>query len=531
VIDSSKLSRLSAVAIALAFVARLPAIVAPFGPDQGVYVTIGWGLSRGLTLYRDMFELKPPGIYVTYWAGMHVFGSGAAAEFWLDFVAAAVTVLAIIAIVRRLASPGLAMLAGAVVSVGTLPAARYAYGGFLERSVTETFSIPILACAIWAATVSSDRDRPLWPLLSGLLIGLAAIYKQSAVIYWPALIVWIGWTAGVARARRFALWSLPAIFAAPVIAFVWIWWTGALDWAWNALVRYIAAYLSIGHQGLLTRLHYFAQEVWRRQRADEVWGIGSVASVFALIPALRARTSASGRLASLGVVWLAAALLAVFINGPRLFTTYFVPPQIPLCLLAAWLLHEVIAIQPRWKLLAGTAVLALTAFLFVQSGSIARAAQSISWDWQYISGRVDRMTYLDRFPPKKADGSRGFSAADNQRLADYVSAHTDPAERIFVFGMVGGTYYSSQRLPANRFLFAYPAVSNMGNYPEFRAETLAADLSRAQPRYIILQRSNGDAFSGWRASEAFKAPPIVALLDRYRAETEIGDFVLYRRLD
>jgi 4-amino-4-deoxy-L-arabinose transferase-like glycosyltransferase len=405
--------------------------------------------------------------------------------------------------------------------------------------VTETFSIPILACAIWAATVSTDRDRPLWPILSGLLIGLGVIYKQSAAIYWPALIVWVGWTAGLARARRFALWSLPGLFVAPVMALAWLWWTGALDWAWNSMARYIPAYLRIGHESPLTTLHHFAQEVWRRQagerldhRSDEVWALGSLGALIALVPAFRARTSASGRLASLGLIWLAAALLAVFINGPRFFSTYFMPPQIPLCLLAAWLFHEAIGIRPRWKLITGGALLALAAVFVVRSGSIGRAAQSISWDWQYISGRVDRLTYLDRFPPPRpSQAPRAFSSADNQRLADYVSAHTDPSERIFVFGMVAGTYYSSQRLPANRFLFAYPAVSNMGNYPEFRAETLSADLSRAQPRYIILQRSNGDSFSGWRASEAFKAPPIVALLDHYRAETEIGDFVLYRRLD
>jgi len=538
-VTGSKLSRLSAVAIVLAFVARLPAIVAPFGPDQGVYVTIGWGLSRGLTLYRDMFELKPPGIYVTYWAAMKLFGSGAAAEFWLDFVAAAVTVLAVVGIIRRIASPGFAMFAGAIVAIGTLPAARYAYGGFLERSVTETFTIPLVASAVWAATVWLDRDRPVWPVLAGLLLGLAAIYKQSAAIYWPAVILWIAWTAGAARARRFALWSFSGLVVAPVTALIWIWSTGAFDAAWNAIVRYTVAYIRLGDQSLFSTLHHFAQEVWRRQRGfldrsgtDEVWGLGSLAAVVALVPAIRARTSPSGRVASLGLIWLAAALTAIVVNGPRFFPTYFVPPQIPLCLLAAWLFHEVVAIKPRWKLAAGSALLALTALLVMRSGSIARASQSIGWDWQYISGRIDRLTYLDRYPPPRPlQAPRAFSAADNQRLADYVSAHTDPSERIFVFGMVAGTYYSSQRLPANRFLYAYPAVSNMGNYPEFRAETLAADLARAQPRYIILQRTNGDSFSGWRAVDAFNAPVFVPLLERYRIETEIGDFVLYRRLD
>jgi hypothetical protein len=66
--------------------------------------------------------------------------------------------------------------------------------------------------------------------------------------------------------------------------------------------------------------------------------------------------------------------------------------------------------------------------------------------------------------------------------------------------------------------------------PEFTVDTLAAELARSSPRYIILQRSNGDSFSGWRASEAFEAPALQALIAAgYARETEIGDFVLYRK--
>src|SRR5436190_15423837 len=170
--------RLSLAAIVAAILLRLPAIVAPLGPDQGVYVTIGWGLSRGLTLYRDLWEMKPPGIYVTYFLGMLVFGGGTSATFWLDFFAGAVTVLAVFGIGRQLLGTRFGALAGAVVALGTLPAARYAYGGFLERSVTETFIMPLAALAIWATVVWIDRPKTRWVFTAGLLIGIAFVYKQ-----------------------------------------------------------------------------------------------------------------------------------------------------------------------------------------------------------------------------------------------------------------------------------------------------------------------------------------------------------------
>jgi hypothetical protein len=373
-----------------------------------------------------------------------------------------------------------------------------------------------------------DYAQRRWALVAGFLVGLAAVYKPNAAIYWPALVAWVWVTTDFARARRFAGLSLCSLLVAPIVAFIWVGWIGALDDAWTALYGYNSAYLALGNQSLAETLYRFAQEVWRRQRSDEVWAIGSLGAAFALAAVARSRTTPSGRIASLGVIWLAAALVAVVANGPRLFTTYFQPPQIPLCLLAAWLLSRVASVRPQLRLTSGLALLVLTGVMFARSGSIARAYRSTSWDLQYIAGGISRETYLDRY---RSQTGRAFSAADNARLAEYVSSHTEPSDRIFVFGMSGGTYYSSQRLPASRFVFAYPAVSNMGNRAEYRVETLAANLARVMPRYIILQRSNGDSFSGWKAAEGFKAPPLVAVLQNYRAETEIGDFVLYRRID
>jgi len=325
------------------------------------------------------------------------------------------------------------------------------------------------------------------------------------------------------------LLSVAALLLAPITAFLWLWSAGALHDAYVTLVSYNVAYLRLGNEGPLSILNRFAHEVWRRQRDDELWAIGSLGAVCGFVAALFRRGTPSGRVASLGVIWFAAALVALAANGPRFFTTYFMPPQIPLCLLAAWLLNEAIGTQPRWRIATTAAVLGLTALMFVRSGSIARAASSISKDLQYARGQVDRQAYLQHYQSQQS--RKAFSAADNELLAEYVASHTEPADRIFVFGMSGGTYYSSRRLPANRFLFAYPAVSNMGNRPEYRVETLAADLGRVMPRYIILQRSNGDSFSGWKAAEAFTAPPLGALLERYSVDTEIGDFLLYRRKD
>jgi hypothetical protein len=202
---------------------------------------------------------------------------------------------------------------------------------------------------------------------------------------------------------------------------------------------------------------------------------------------------------------------------------------VPLALLSAWLLHQTLGSGRRWKVAAGLLVLAFTGVMVAHSRSLNRLASSTVWDARHLLGRIDRPLYLEHF---RSRATQAFSAADNEAVADYVRSHTDPVDRIFVFGMAGGVYFSSGRLPASRFLFVYPAVSNMViARPEFGVEHLAAELTRTAPRYIILQRHNADTFSGWRAADSFAAPPMTDLLRHYQPETEVGDFLLYRRRD
>jgi hypothetical protein len=513
--------------VAGAFIVRLAGIVEPMGPDQGLYATIAWCMPRGFALYRDLFEQKPPALFLTYRLGFLLFGSRPAAIFWVDYVAAALTVLVMFDIGRRLLGVRFGALTAVLVALATLPAARYAYGGFVERSVTEPFVAMLAAVAAAAATRSLAGRTDRWAFAAGLCVGTAATYKQTALIYWAALALWTWVVADFPRARRFALYAAGGVVLTPLVMFIWLWSQGVLRDAWVTLVEFNVAYLALNGQGFGFTLNRFAHEVWRRVSGDEVWALGSVSAV-AAVSADRWRSTPEGRIASLGVLWLGAALTATVANGPRLFTTYFTTSLVPLALLMAWLFHQTLGAAVRRKRALGVALLALGAVMIVKSGSMNRLVRSIGWDMRYLFGRIGRQEYLQQF---RSRAPHAFSAADNERLADYIRAHSDSRDRIFVFGMSGGTYFSSGRLPASPFLFAYPAVSNLIDRPGFTVQSLAAELERTAPRYIVLQRHNADSFSGWHAVDSFAAPPMVALLRHYREETEIGDFVVYRRND
>ena len=517
----------SLLCIIAAFLLRIPAIVAPFGPDQGLYATIAWAMEHGLRLYTDLFEQKPPGLYLTYRMGFAIFGSKASSVFWLDYVAAALTTLALFDLCRRLVDARFGSLVAAVFALGTLPAARHSWGGLFERSITETFICPLVTAAAWATTIAIVRsgDR-FWAFAAGLFAGAAMAFKPMTVVYWPAFVAWTWFMTGFGSARRFAVFSAVGAAVVPTLVIAWMWTTGILTDAWIILAEYNRAYLAVGDKGTFYILDTLAHEVWRRMKTDELWALGSLGAAAAVAAWPWWRRTRIGAPAALGVLWLGAAVVAVALNGPRMFQTYFMPALIPLSLLCAWLIDRTIAPERRRRTVSAILVLVFTGLMLYRSRSIPQAIDVITADTRQLFGRSDRQEYLRRFQSRY---TQAFSAADNERLAEYLHAHTNPDERLFIFGMTASAYFLSERLPASRFLFVYPAVSNMIDRPEFRVETLAAELTRTAPRYIVLQRFNRDSFSGWRASDSFAAPPMVELLRSYTHETDIGGFSLYRR--
>src|SRR4029079_12804955 len=87
---------------AAAIVLRLPSLAEPIGIDQGIFATAGMGLTRGLRLYVDLWDQKPPGIHLTYALGVLLFGARPTTVVVLDLSATAITALRLWTLTRRL---------------------------------------------------------------------------------------------------------------------------------------------------------------------------------------------------------------------------------------------------------------------------------------------------------------------------------------------------------------------------------------------------------------------------------------------
>ncbi len=512
---------------------RCVSIAEPLGIDQSLWASAVRGMSRGQLLYQDVWEQRPPGIYWIYLAAFHLLGWAASTVAWLDIAAAAATTWLLYASARRLDGALAGALAASLYAALTMPAWLYGHGGFLERSVCETFIVVCTGVGALAAILLRDRQSLAAAAVLGLSAGAAVVFKPNAGLYFPALLLWVALyrrkEGTEDRARWLALGRPFAIAAAaaavvPAAALLWLWRIGTIGEAAIAVVDFNRFYVGEGFEPASYAL-LFSKAVFLRMKTEPLWLAGTASTLVAGLHLIRKRTLPP--LAGLAVIWGAASALAIIVNGARLFNSYFIQAMPPLALLSAWMFAG--AARPGAIRKAAAAVTAaLMLFVMADRGYVSRVYDVARADFDRLLGRTDETSYLDRFGGYA--NSRGYSARANRELAEYVKAHTTPDERIFLFGINGaGVYFAADRLTAHRFLRVNFFVETSFPDPRFRLEAVVADLAERQPRYLIFERLHSLSAMGVAADSLIEHPALSALLSGYTLETRIEDFTLFRR--
>ena len=276
------------------FVACTTVLLSPgliLGPDHdaSVFLTVGAGVVDGRTPYLDLWDHKPPLIYL-----IHAMGTVLPGPPWLGvWMMTASALLATAAMLVPLVGVPAALLA--LVASGGFSAAQ---GGGLTETFATFFALGAVGLTL--------RGRPL---LAGIAAGAAVLTSLLLVAIVPALLLLAprrAWPRGVLGA------------AIPVTAVAaWLVFAGALPAAWDAVVTYNRLYLGLDRS------------------ADLGQQLPSVA--FMLFPL--AMLSVAGamprtRLGFAALAWLTVGFALLAMNG-RLFPHHFTPLIVPLAILAA----------------------------------------------------------------------------------------------------------------------------------------------------------------------------------------------------
>ncbi|MEO8484452.1 MAG: glycosyltransferase family 39 protein, partial [Acidobacteriota bacterium] len=464
------------VVVAVTLAIRTLAVAEPLGIDQSLWASAVRGMARGQLLYRDVWEQRPPGIYLTYLAGFSIAGWSASAVVWLDVVASAMTSAMLFAIGAALGDRRTGAVAAALFALLTMPAWLYSYGGFLERAICETFIVVCVGGAVLCAVRLRQRASHGAAWGFGLLAGAAFLFKPNAALYFPGLLTWALAGKGAASTGRRSRTAIVAEIAVtgsilPILTVIWLWQIGVLADAKTAVVDFNRWYVSVGFEA-----GPYLAGLWSaiklRATTDALWFAGGVASFAASIMLIRDRRLPS--VPTVALIWGAGAFLVIVVNGKALFPSYFSQGFAPLALLVAWWLSSAESRSVTWRAARAVTAMLMVALLW-RRGFVPRIVTSARADAAVLSGRIDRTSYLDRFGGY-ANG-RGYSARANAELADYIGAHTAVDDTIYLFGINGaGIYFQSDRLTAHRFLrvnFFFP--SDFPD-PRFRLGAVVRDL-------------------------------------------------------
>ena len=429
--------------------------------DSALFLSMGKLLGRGLLLYRDLWDTKPPGIFLYQRA---VF-SMLPVEVWslrltdyLLYVGAGVLFYRLCAVEAHWPLA----FAATAIWLFCVHHPRFNIAGFY----TEEYSSMAAVAAVAAATRYWRRGGFVWVAWSGVATATAVLFKHPGVACAVPVALLI---SGRRPVRALPLYALCA--ALPVLLVVaYFWWHGALDAFLDCQFLHLLVQHRVtqaGGPGLVARLAEL-----RKHSAEHlgtfhavVWP-GLFGAVVCLLRPNRFRLAALG--------WLVADL-ALIAEQKYYYEHYYIQIFASATLVgvlgAAWLLqarpHE------RWYVAAPrlAIAMALVAIAWPRLQALIASRQpSVAAQWAALRAGPEAW-------PHHPGGV--FEA----EIGNYLKERTAPDDRIFIYetGTAIATYWTAERLPASRYLFSVTLFESAAR----QAEQLA-ELERTRPAYAVV---------------------------------------------
>jgi len=464
--------------------------------DEAAQLTVARELARGATLYVDVADNRPPLLYVLYAAASLAGGGLPGVRLLAALVVLPLTAFAASAFFRHDRRGALAGLLYLVYGA--------AYLAHDMHSVSpELLMLLPLSAALALAREGKPADaRRL--LAQGVLVGLAALVRQHAVLWLPALAL-VAWSADSGRraSRAGRLLLLGAGFLIPLAACVLVFarlaalpelvfwtWTHNLEYARNplpateALARAASTLLPFT---LATAPLWWA--AWRsRPRLGRSWDVLALA---------------------------AAGSLAGAVLGLRFFPHYLVPLYLPLAIAAAPATLEALEARSR-------------------AGLVAAA-----WPLAALAGFTAANLALYGGKYRVYEETRPVFRRIGERLRADVCHGAGP---LFVWGFAPQLYVESGMRPASRYVM--PQAPLVAYEPGNRAsrsapsdpklvrpehqQRLLADLARSRPAFVLDTSPSG--LHGWDRHPLGELPGLEELVhDGYVAVGDVDQVWIWRR--
>lgn len=446
---------------ALGGVMLAPGLVAGPSLDAAVFTQVASEVAAGATLYVDVWDHKPPGIYLLV-AGLRVilpFLDPWHLNWLVSILATGGIGYTLLVVARRAGASTTAAIIGSVGAVLGMSQYLLALGGGLTEPIA---TLPVTVSL--ALLMTRRGSEPVRTVLVGFLMSLGLLVSLQVM---PGVLAVAGlllWVAGPHSRLRALLLMMAGGLLAPAAFASWLAASGALDGALDALVSYSVAYRLLADPG-------------PAGLAGPVMSWTLLSLLFLIVPAalgsLALRRTSTGR--AVGVMCLAwiALTVALLLYQGRLYAHYAIPLVVPLGVLAA------IGVDRVLLLVSGASRAPMRLAYVVPMA----ATCAVSVVGAVLSGQMSFVAVMRDHPRSVAVATaiRNVTAAD---------------DRVWVWGNEPQVYLYAGRRQATRYAYLLPLVTP-GYTTSQQVASVVADLAADPPGAIVDVGSPGPGQPGF----------------------------------
>ena len=510
----------------------LPSLRYPIGRDQANFFMIGQGLLHGQLLYRDLWDIKPPGIFYISMVIVKVFGH----VMWSMGVVDIIWLLIISICIFGFAKHYLGAPAAAVAMVSN--ALWHCSWGYIHVAQCETF-ITLFVFMAYFILMSAQRENWAGNLTAGLLFGAAFWMKYNAVPFFPVLVflpyldmsrfdedprrlrLAIPWRVWLKRTMVIGAGFLLMIVA--VLAYFWGVgaWPALKEGHFEILPRYGSMFLQ--H---MRNYPLFALTVYRSNLG--VWTEGAFGAALVIGWWRRELRIIAP------VVIMAVAGFASTASQPRLSSYSFETAYPFFAMLWGYVfvklyegfehIRELIA-RRNWRV-AGVLLwlVAAEVVYYPLPGYVFDIAE----DYKELAAWMhdpygSYENYPFQFYLEKLH--------DQMVIIDFLKKNGVPSGGVYVWGMAPLINFLTQRPCPSRFFYDVPLISRWAP-PRWR-EDFIAELNQKPPRFLIVERHDQIpplTLTYDDSEQSLKKYPALAsfIARRYESIKNLDDFEVFR---
>ncbi len=432
--------------VAFGVVLRLFSFNEPMGRDLAVYAMVSSGWLEGLALYDEVWDHKPPALYVVYAAAIAVFGQSPIAIYAMNVAFFAITLVGAAIAARKLAGDHAAIIAAVLFGImGSDPLVE------INQPNVEHF---LNAALIWSLVLLLPvlQAPPTWvrTCLVGLLFFAGSAFKQ--------LVVFPSFTAVLAL-LIVGLRNQPLHWCARVGVIGII---GVAGWAAIALAFYAGGTFDSFYYAVFGYNQDYAGSLWfNLERTLRRGNLPFYFFVFLLFGAYHLMRGRETNHLLMAAFYL--GVLTMFWTPGKFYDHYY-QLFLPLIAVSAGvMIAQRYAGRPIWLL-----------------SVIAVAPIMVSFGYMTSP---ERLAYV-----KHGRDAHGGETVESRAVGQWLAAEGYDMSKVLHWGAEPGIYFWSGQPTSFKYVFNYPLLN--GSRQEAMTKEFIAQVRCEAPTLVVVKRAD-----------------------------------------